>query len=102
MALVRVSSLADAPHEGEVGVFEVEGRSLCVANVAGELFAIDNICTHDGGPLGEGSLWQGQVECPRHGARFDLKTGRPVTLPAVTPVKTYEVQVEGDEVKVEL
>ena len=82
--------------------FDADGVSLCIANVSGELLAIDNICTHDGGPLGEGVLWGGQVECPRHGARFDLRTGRPTTLPAVLPVKTYAVHIEGDEVKVEL
>jgi 3-phenylpropionate/trans-cinnamate dioxygenase ferredoxin subunit len=102
MALVRVSAFSDAPPEGEVRVYEADGVSLCVANVNGELLAIDNVCTHDGGPLGEGVLWGGQVECPRHGARFDLRTGRPTTLPAVLPVKTYAVHVEGDDVKVEL
>jgi 3-phenylpropionate/trans-cinnamate dioxygenase ferredoxin subunit len=102
MALVRVAGFADAPAEGEVRVYEADGHSFCIANVSGELLAIDNVCTHDGGPLGEGVLWGGQVECPRHGARFDLRTGRPTTLPAVLPVKTYPVHVEADEIKVEL
>jgi 3-phenylpropionate/trans-cinnamate dioxygenase ferredoxin subunit len=101
MTLVRIGALSDVP-EGQARIFEVEGRSLCVANVGGEVLAIDNVCTHDGGPLGDGTLWDGQVECPRHGARFDLRSGRPVTLPAVMPVKTYAVQVEGDDVKVDL
>ena len=101
MTSARVASTSDIP-PGEVRVFEAAGRSLCVANVGGEFYAIDNLCTHDGGPLGEGSLWDAQVECPRHGARFDLKTGRPTILPAVLPVKTYKVQVDGDEVRVEV
>ena len=101
MALVSIGRASEI-HSGEARVFQTDGRSLCVANVNGEFYAIDNVCTHDGGPLGEGMLWDAQVECPRHGARFDLKTGRPTILPAVVPVKTYAVQVEGDEVKVEL
>jgi 3-phenylpropionate/trans-cinnamate dioxygenase ferredoxin subunit len=73
-----------------------------LANVAGEFFAIDDICTHDGGPLGEGMLFDHQVECPRHGAMFDLRTGRPTTLPAVLPVRTYPTRVDGDTVMVDV
>ena len=101
MAFLRVASKADVP-AGEVRVFQADGHSLCLANVGGEFFAIDNLCTHDGGPLGEGMLWDDQVECPRHGARFDLRSGRIVALPAVLPVKTYSVQVEGDDLKVDV
>ena len=74
MALVRVGKPGDVP-EGEVRVFQAGGKSLALANVEGRIYAIDNVCTHDGGPLGEGYLWGDQVECPRHGARFDVKTG---------------------------
>ena len=101
MALKRIASTTDVP-AGEVRVFEVDGLSLALANVGGEFLAIDNLCTHDGGPLGDGTLLNAQVECPRHGARFDLRTGRAVTLPAVRGVKTYRVQVEGDDVQIEL
>lgn len=88
---------------GTVAVFEVDGVSVCVANLDGENFyAIDNICTHDGGPLGEGKLAGETVECPRHGARFDVKTGAVRALPAVRPVRTYPVTVEGEEVYVEV
>jgi 3-phenylpropionate/trans-cinnamate dioxygenase ferredoxin subunit len=58
--------------------------------------------THDGGPLGEGAVWGTQVECPRHGARFDLKTGRPATLPAVLPVRTYPARLQGEDVEVDV
>lgn len=101
MALERVAGVGDVP-AGEVKVFEVNGRSIAVANTGEKFYACDNVCTHDGGPLGEGMLWGDQVECPRHGARFDLKTGRPTVLPAVLPVKTYQVQVDGNDVKVEV
>jgi 3-phenylpropionate/trans-cinnamate dioxygenase ferredoxin subunit len=98
---VRVASRSDIP-ENEVRVFEVDGKSVAVANVSGSLYAIDDVCTHDGGPLGEGTVIGNTVECPRHGARFDVRTGRAVALPAVLPVHTYPVEVEGDEVKVQV
>lgn len=101
MTLQKIGAKQDIP-EGEVRVFNVEGRSLCIANTGGHFYAIDNVCTHDGGPLGEGSLWGEDVECPRHGARFDVKTGAVKTLPAVRSVRSYAVQVEGDEVKVDV
>ena len=102
MTRERVAAKSDIA-AGTVQVFEVNGRSVCVANLDGEHFyAIDNLCTHDGGPLGEGKLANGTVECPRHGARFDLRTGAVRALPAVRPVKTYGVEVEGEEICVEV
>ncbi|MGH2429710.1 MAG: Rieske (2Fe-2S) protein [Candidatus Limnocylindria bacterium] len=88
---------------GTVRVVEIDGRSLCVGLTEdGEWGAIDNVCTHDGGVLGEGELDDTGVECPRHGARFDLFTGRVLALPAVRPVAAYVARLEGDEVQVEL
>jgi 3-phenylpropionate/trans-cinnamate dioxygenase ferredoxin subunit len=102
MAFQRVASKSDLP-AGSVRVFTVDSRSICLANLDGEEFhAIDNLCTHDNGPLGEGTLAEGLVECPRHGARFDVKTGAVKALPAVRPVRTYPVQIEGDEVSVDV
>jgi 3-phenylpropionate/trans-cinnamate dioxygenase ferredoxin subunit len=102
MAGERIATKSDIP-AGTVQVFEVEGVSICVANLDGEHFyAIDNLCTHDYGPLGEGKLAGDTVECPRHGARFDVKTGAVRALPAVRPVKTYRVTIEGEEVRVDV
>jgi len=92
--------MTDVP-EGEVRVVECDGRSLALSNVDGDLYAIDNICTHDGGPLGEGKLRRGRILCPRHGAAFDAKTGKVLTLPAVKSVNAYRVIVDGDDVYVE-
>ena len=78
-----------------------ENAQLALANVEGELYAIDNVCTHDAGPLGEGELFQGHVICPRHGAAFDPKTGKVLTLPAVHDVASFEVTVERDEVYID-
>ena len=100
MSRERVAAVSDIP-EGEVLVVECGGRSLALSNVEGELFAIDNVCTHDGGPLGEGRLWNGRVICPRHGAAFDARSGRALTLPAIRGVSTYPVSVEGDAAYVE-
>jgi 3-phenylpropionate/trans-cinnamate dioxygenase ferredoxin subunit len=98
---VKVATTAEIP-PGKVNVYEVDGRSIAVCNVDSAYYAIDDICTHDGGSLDQGELQGDQIECPRHGARFDVKTGRAITLPAVRPVKSYPVQVEGDEIKVEV
>jgi 3-phenylpropionate/trans-cinnamate dioxygenase ferredoxin subunit len=102
MPAVRIASKSDVP-AGEVRVFQVEGHSVCLANLDGaNFYAIDNLCTHDNGPLGEGTLAGETVECPRHGARFDVKTGQVKALPAVRPVRTYPVTVEGDAVMVDV
>ena len=88
---------------GSVRVVEVGGRSLCIGLTEdGEWGAIDNVCTHDGGVLGEGELDDNAVECPRHGGRFDLFSGRVLALPPVRPVNAYSVRVEDGSVVVEL
>ena len=87
---------------GQVKVYEVEGLHIALCNVDGTFYAIDDVCTHDGGPLDQGELEGHQVECPRHGARFDVRSGRALTLPAVMPVRSYPVQVEDGVVKVGL
>ena len=96
---VTVASVSETP-PGRISVHEVDGKRVALCNVNGEFYAIDDVCTHDGGPLDQGVLEGDRVECPRHGAKFDVKTGRAVVLPAVRPVKTYPVAVDGDEVKV--
>ena len=98
---VTVAKTDDIP-AGETRTCAVNGKELAVCNVGGTFYAIDDVCTHDGGPLGEGYLEGDQIECPRHGARFDVKTGKALTLPAVMPVNAYPVRVEGDDVQVEL
>ena len=99
---VPVASVGEV-EPGTVRVVEVDGRSLCLGLTEdGEWGAIDNVCTHDGGVLGEGELDDTGVECPRHGARFDLFTGRVLALPAVRPVRAYETRVSGDVVEVSL
>jgi 3-phenylpropionate/trans-cinnamate dioxygenase ferredoxin subunit len=98
---VSVAKTSDIP-PGKVRSCPVDGRKIAVCNVDGTFYAIDDVCTHDGGELDQGELDGDQIECPRHGARFDVKTGRALTLPAVMPVKSYPVRVEGDAIEVEV
>ena len=71
-------------------------------HAAGHFYAIDDVCTHDGGPLGEGQLDGFAIACPRHGAKFDIRDGRALTMPATQPTVVHEVKVEGDDVLVKL
>jgi 3-phenylpropionate/trans-cinnamate dioxygenase ferredoxin subunit len=98
---VRVGRVSDIP-EGRPETFEVEDRAIAVYRLDGGYYAIEDICTHDGGPLAEGDVEGNEVICPRHGARFDIKTGAPRCMPAVTPVESYPVRVEGDDLLVGL
>mgnify|MGYP001075977118 CR=1 FL=1 len=98
---VKLAEIDDvAP--GQVKVYEAQGRRIALCNVEGTFYAIDDVCTHDGGPLDQGELEGYQIECPRHGARFDVRSGRALALPAVMPVRSYPVRVEDGVVKVEL
>jgi 3-phenylpropionate/trans-cinnamate dioxygenase ferredoxin subunit len=101
MAPVRVASTSDVP-VNQCRVFSVDGKSIALANANGEFYAVDNLCTHDNGPLGEGRIDRNTIECPRHGARFDLRTGAVRALPAVRPIRTYPVSVDGSEVSVDV
>jgi 3-phenylpropionate/trans-cinnamate dioxygenase ferredoxin subunit len=99
---VPVAREDDVP-PGHVKAVKVDGKSLALGHCEdGTWGAIDNVCTHDGGVLGEGELDDCLVECPRHGARFDLRTGEVKALPAVFPVNAYPVRVVNGQVEVDL
>jgi len=85
---------------GTVRVFDVDGQAVGVANVDGQFYAFADVCTHDGGPVAEGELDGCVIECPRHGARFDITTGAVLSMPAVVDLPVYELRIEGDEIKV--
>jgi 3-phenylpropionate/trans-cinnamate dioxygenase ferredoxin subunit len=94
---VRVAKLTDIEEGGAIRV-EVDGEPVALFNVGGRIYAIGETCTHEEASLSEGYVEGKAVECPRHGARFDLKTGQALTLPATMPARVYEVKVEGGEV----
>lgn len=97
----RVAATEDLP-PGESLLVELDGIRIAVFNLDGEFYAIEDVCTHDGGPLVEGQILDGgQVECPRHGARFDIRTGEALSMPAFEPTPSYEVQVDGGDIYVE-
>ena len=96
---VRVAGRGDVP-AGEMLIVEVGGEEIVLANVDGQIYAFSNGCTHRGGPLGEGLLEGDEVECPFHQGRFNVKTGEAVQPPPTEPITTYEVQVEGDDIKI--
>jgi 3-phenylpropionate/trans-cinnamate dioxygenase ferredoxin component len=89
---------------GAVRVVEWEDLEIGVFNCGGEILAIEDRCSHDDGPLAEGEVDPATctVECPRHGSLFDLRTGRPQTLPAYVPVDTFPVIIEDDTIKLEV
>ncbi len=96
---VAAAKLDEIP-EGGAKVVEVGGRKIAVFHVGGKFYAIDDTCSHEEASLAAGEIDGTEVACPRHGARFDITTGRNLTLPAVLPVQSYEVVVEDDTVYV--
>jgi 3-phenylpropionate/trans-cinnamate dioxygenase ferredoxin subunit len=101
--IIDVCPLAELP-PGEMRVVEWEDLEIALVNCGGELFAIEDRCSHDNGPLAEGELDSEQctLECPRHGSRFDLRSGAPLTLPAYVAVDTFPVRVTDGVVQLEV
>ncbi|MFQ5399906.1 MAG: non-heme iron oxygenase ferredoxin subunit [Anaerolineae bacterium] len=96
---VEVARVDDIPVGGRLW-YDFDDETVVVFNVDGEFYCIADLCTHDDGPLEEGTLEGYDVECPRHGARFDVRTGAALCLPAVTPVPSYEVKVQDGRIYV--
>ena len=99
---VRAGLAADSIAVGAFKQVVVQGKPLLICHCAEGFYAIDNTCTHDDGPLEDGWLDGCAIECPRHGARFDARTGAVLALPAAVPIRSYPVKVEGDEVAVKI
>jgi 3-phenylpropionate/trans-cinnamate dioxygenase ferredoxin subunit len=98
---VRVAKVSEIPDPGKK-VVELDERLVVLIHAGGRFYAIDDVCTHDGGPLGEGQLEGFTLACPRHGAKFDVRDGRALTMPATKPTVVHDVRVDGDDIMVRL
>jgi len=96
---VDVSAIADLP-PGSRKVVEIDGVMVAVFNLDGQFYAIEDVCTHDGGELASGTLEGDAIVCPRHGARFSVRTGEVLAPPAYEPVSAFPVRVEGGWIQV--
>jgi 3-phenylpropionate/trans-cinnamate dioxygenase ferredoxin component len=108
MSFVKAAMTTDVPAGGMIGV-QVDGKKLLISNVDGKFYAINGICTHMGGDLSKGKLEDGVVTCPRHGSRFDVKTGKNLSGPKILFLKlstgdenAFAVKVESDQIMVDL
>lgn len=98
---IKVAQVKDIPDPGKT-LLEIDEHLVVLMHVGGEFFCLDDLCTHDGGPLGEGELDDHSIACPRHGAKFDIRTGAALTMPATEATKSHQVKVENGEVWVKL
>lgn len=95
----EVGDAADLP-AGERWFIEVEGLPVVIFNIAGDYYAIDDVCSHDDGPLGEGELDGHEIICPRHGARFDVRNGKSLTPPAVQDIQYYPTRITDGQLEI--
>ena len=100
-AFLAVAKASEIP-VGEFKPVEANGKRLLICHSESGFYAIDDTCTHDDGPLADGWLEGNAIECPRHGARFDVTTGKVLCLPAAVPIRSYPINVDGDEAKVQV
>jgi 3-phenylpropionate/trans-cinnamate dioxygenase ferredoxin subunit len=98
---VRVASVDDIP-EGAFRAYEINFTRLVIAHTDEGFFAFADECSHDSEPFGRGELTDHEIVCPRHGARFDIRTGAIKAPPAVAPIDTYEIKLEGNDILVKL
>src|SRR5256885_10376166 len=101
MAATRIAAKSELPANNEAKEFTVGDKTICIANVDGKFAAMDNVCIHRGGPLGQGLVEEGKLVCPWHGWQYDPATGAAAHNPAAK-VAIYSVNLEGDDVFVEM
>ena len=101
MPFIKLASKSDLPEPGEAKEFTVGGKVVCVANVNGAISAMDNVCLHRGGPLGQGVIMENKLVCPWHGWEWNPQTGAASHNPAFR-VAVYAIKVEGEDVLIEI
>ena len=87
---------------GELMYIEVGDEFVCLINMDGEIHAINDTCTHEEASLSDGTIIDGEIECPLHGGAFDIRTGEPTAFPVVVAIEKYDVRIEGDEIQVKV
>jgi 3-phenylpropionate/trans-cinnamate dioxygenase ferredoxin subunit len=98
---ISVAKVGDIPDPGKL-CLEVDDAMVVIVLIEGQYFCIDDVCTHDGGPLGEGELCEHAIACPRHGAKFDVRTGAALTMPATENTLVHDVKIDGESILVRL
>jgi ferredoxin-NADP reductase/nitrite reductase/ring-hydroxylating ferredoxin subunit len=101
LSYIKLARINEIPIS-QMKQFQLNGKDICVANIDGKFFAINNICSHEGGPLADGKLEGNEVECPWHQSKFDMTTGEVKSPPATEPQAVYEMKIEGDAIMVKL
>ena len=102
MAETEFLTVADVDEiqPGERMIVEIDGKWILILNVDGQFYAIADLCSHDDGPLSDGELIGCEIECPRHGARFDIRNGKVMSPPALVDIPAYDVRVENNELQI--
>jgi 3-phenylpropionate/trans-cinnamate dioxygenase ferredoxin subunit len=98
---VKAAQVGDV-QPGSRKILEVEGEFIAIFNVGGQYYAIEDVCSHDDGPVAEGDLEGYEIVCPRHGAHFDIRDGRVLSFPAITPIRSFPVKLEGNDILIEI
>jgi 3-phenylpropionate/trans-cinnamate dioxygenase ferredoxin subunit len=101
LEFIEVAAVEDLP-PGERLFLEIDGQPVVIFNIAGGYFAIQDVCSHDDGPVGKGTLYGEEIACPRHGARFDVRTGKALALPAIVDIPSYPVRVQDGKIEIGL
>ena len=90
----------DELQPGERKLIELDGNPIALFNIDGKYYCIADVCSHDDGPVAEGDIESYEIECPRHGARFDVRTGKVICFPAIVDIPTYTVHIVADEIRI--
>tara|TARA_B100000749_G_C18133128_1_gene344705 strand:+ start:60 stop:365 length:306 start_codon:yes stop_codon:yes gene_type:complete len=101
VTFIKLGEISDIPN-GTVKLYHVNNREIAICNANGEIYAVDNMCTHEEGSLEEGELENCELECPLHGARFDVRNGEVMQGPAVMPLDTFEVRITNNTIEVKV
>ena len=101
MNLIKICDLSEIPN-GSIKKFEINDEEITICNINNQIFAINNNCSHDEASLQEGFIDGYEIECPMHGAKFDIRTGEVTCLPAVSPIKTYNIKINNGAIELEI